>query len=98
MANIVVLILSILLVREAVSPTPNANQRICSAFCAPSGCSGFLSTDCNSKCNTGFWGWTAVGGACEVTATNKYYLDSSDDSGGSITVSYDPSTAGADCP
>ena len=99
MANIVVLILCILLVREAVAPTPNPDQRVCSAFCAPSGCSGFLSSDCNGKCNTGFWGWTAVsGGACKVTGNNKYYLDSSDDAGGSITISYDPLTAGADCP
>lgn len=33
-----------------------------------------------------------------MTATNKYYLDCSDDAGGSITVSSDPLTAGADCP
>ncbi len=98
MANIVVLILCVLLVREGVAP-PSRDQRVCSAFCAPSNCSGFLSSDCDSKCNTGAWGWTSVsGGACEVTAANKYYLDSSDDAGGSITISYDPSTAGADCP
>ena len=96
MANIVVLIICILLVRESIAPTPNNNQRVCSAFCAPSGCSGFLSSDCNNKCNTGAWGWSAGGGACSVTATNKYYLDCSDDAGGAITVSPGPQTT--DCP
>lgn len=76
-------------------PTPNSNQRICSAFCAPTDCSGFLANECNSKCNTGAWGWSAGGGACSVTATNKYYLDCSEDAGGAIVVLPGPQTT--DC-
>ncbi len=72
MVNIVLLFLGILFVRETVAP-PSSSQRVCSAFCAPSGCSGFLATQCDNKCNNGAWGWTASGGI-EKSKKDPFFL------------------------
>ena len=60
-------------------------QTICSSFCAQSGCGGWTPSDCSGKCNTAF-GWSTVLGICEVTATTKEYIDSSQEAGGTISV------------
>lgn len=75
--------------------SPSGFQIYCSAFCAPSGCTGFSGGQCNNRCNTAR-GWTAVSGACDVTNSAFAFLDCSDDAGGFITVT--PNTQTTNCP
>lgn len=67
--NIALLILAILIYQTTSPPSaPNSQQIFCSAFCAPTGCTGWTSSDCDNKCNAAAKGWSASGGSCSITS------------------------------
>jgi hypothetical protein len=96
MVNYMMMIIFLLLILQirAANPAPSNSQIFCSAFCAPTGCNGWTSSDCNTKCNTAK-GWTNQGGPCAVTNSAYQLLDNSDDAGGNIAVS--PNTLSTNC-
>ncbi len=92
MVNTIIVIVA-LLICQTFTATPNSNQIICSAFCAPQiPCTGFSSTDCKS-CNPNGWGGSP---ACDITNPAYALLDYSGDAGGSITVT--PGATTTNCP
>jgi hypothetical protein len=93
--DVILIVLAMLCCGRAAGPS--SSQIICSSFCRPTGCTGFTSSDCNDKCNSGTtWGWNPAGGPCELTTAGILFLDSSDDAGGMIAVS--PNTYSTNCP
>lgn len=63
----------------------NAAGTFCSMMCSAWGCGGYLTTQCQNKCNTN---WVPSGNTCMPSASQNWYLENTTpDLGGNLTVS-----------